>query len=56
MRTKRALKYTMVGMGGVGISVGLVPGIAFADQEGLDAAAAVQATLDNVWVLVQPCS
>jgi Amt family ammonium transporter len=42
----------MVGMGGVGISVGLVPGIAFADQEGLDAAAAVQATLDNIWILV----
>ena len=51
MRTPKALKLAAGGAAGVAIAV-LFSTVAHADEEGLEAAAAVQATLDNVWILV----
>ncbi|MDP2290990.1 MAG: ammonium transporter, partial [Actinomycetota bacterium] len=52
MRTSKALKYVTALGAGVVIPTLFVGGTVFADEEGLAAAAAVQATLDNVWILV----
>ena len=51
MRTPKALKLAAGGAAGVAIGM-LFSTVAHADEEGLEAAAAVQATLDNVWILV----
>jgi Amt family ammonium transporter len=50
--TPRALRYLLAGGIGVVTATCVATGTAFADQEGLDAAANVQAILDNVWILV----
>ena len=52
MRTSRVSRLVLVGTAGGAATALLTGGIAVADEEGLAAAAGVQATLDNVWVLV----
>jgi len=52
MRLTRVPRLILAGtLGGVATAL-LTGGIALADEEGLAAAAGVQATLDNVWILV----
>jgi len=52
VRRSKALKYLFAGSAGVAVPAFITTGTAFADEEGLAAAAAVQATLDNIWILV----
>jgi len=52
VRRSRALKYLFAGSAGIAVPAFIGTGTAFADEEGLAAAAAVQATLDNIWILI----
>ena len=52
MRINRALKYVVFGSAATVVTAVIGADVVHADEEGLAAAQAVQATLDNVWILV----